>query len=263
MRVTALLVSVPAMFFVASAQAAIVYDNPVKTEKVALKPDKANPNAKAELSCFSYNGFGIKQADHGEVGAELSLVKLAAGKTLHCSEKKQKGEKAIPGGYFAGVKDKYVFINAPDGVNGGQGFDVFNGLTQTKLLEDVAQGGIGEAVTLDNVFTLHYQRVHSADCSVITGGEACAASIAKATGVNASAALCTAGYTKGKEAMARGRCEAQSDKSEACFAKEMKIVEEQKWDSAPSVVVYNVQAVIGSTSSVVALGDALECRASD
>ncbi len=75
---------------------------------------------------------------------------------------------------------------------------------------------------------------------------------------------CAAGYLKAKTEMARARCEAQQDKSETCFQKEMKLLDEQQWDKSPSVIGYDVEAQIKqSQHSVTATGDQLSCWPAD
>lgn len=265
MRISLLGAALPLMLGAASAPAAGVFDEPVKTEKVALTPDPVNPQAKAELSCFSYKGFFIKQIDRGEVGAESISVVIS--KAFACSETRQEGEYVIPAqqwsGYFLGVKGDYLFLSAPDGTNGGQGFAVFSILRRAKLFEDVAQGPITEATAKDDTLTLSYSRVYTSNCSVITGGAECGAAIEKSTGLAAASfSGCAEGYSKGKDAMARGRCEAKQDTSERCIADEKKIIEDQKWDESPTVLVYNAQAFISPAAPVVTarIEVALQCR---
>lgn len=268
MRISLLCAAIPLTLGAASSQAAGIFDEPIKTEKVAITPDPLNPQAKAELSCFHYKGFVVKQIDRGEVGAQsLSIV---AGKAFVCAEAQQAGEYVIPteqwSGYFLGAKGDHVFFSAPDGVNGGQGFAVFNTITHAKLFEDLAQGPITEATAKDDTLTLGYSRVYAGNCSVITAGAECAVVLEKSTGLAASSfSICAQGYAKGKDAMAAGRCEAKQDKSETCLADEKKIIETQKWDESPTVLVYNAQVFISPAAPVVtARSDvALSCRPAD
>lgn len=249
---------------------AATYDIPVKTEKVKLAADPLNPQAKAELSCFSYDGFGVKQVDRGDVGAErLSITPLAPGKTLSCREALQPGERVIPqeswSGYFEGAKGSYVFFTAPDGTNGGMGFAVFRADNATKLFEDNAQQSLQSLEPSAGGLTLKYQRVFAGKCSAITDGSECRDAIAKESGVaGRKFSLCEDGYEAAQQNMAKLRCAAQSESGEECIREERKAIADQKWKEAPTVIAFDARAVIGSGApQVTPLGDVIACRPSD
>jgi hypothetical protein len=64
--------------------------------------------------------------------------------------------------------------------------------------------------------------------------------------------------------MAKARCDAHPAKDDACIEKELKHLDEQRWDDTPTVVVYEVEVSLGGASPVIKpLGDALACRPSD
>ena len=112
------------------ALAQSLYEQPLEIRHVSLKPDPLNPQAKRDVSCFTYRHFVVKQVDLGEVGADrLSIIPVAPGRTLPCRQAKERNEYVIPGdswsGYFLGVKSDYAFFDAADGTNGGLGFMVF------------------------------------------------------------------------------------------------------------------------------------------
>jgi hypothetical protein len=246
-----------------------LYDNPVERH-VGLKPDPLNPQAKRVVSCFTYPNFTVKQVDLGEVGADrLSVIPTAPGAMPRCRQARERNEYVIPGdswsGYFEGVKSDYVFFNAADGINGGLGFMVFRVSDRKKLFEDTAEKGIRSIEIKDGTLKLRYQRVFASGCSVVTGGPQCRDIIAKDTGVSTgSLSSCAAGYQAAKEEMAKMRCQYQSDKDNACIDKELKLIAEQKWDDSPTVIVYEVEASLGSEAPVIKpLGDALLCRPSD
>lgn len=247
-----------------------LYDQPQEIRRVGLKPDPLNPQAKREVSCFTYPHFVVKQVDLGEVGADrLSIIPAQSGKTVPCRRARERNEYVIPSdswsGYFEGVKSDYAFFVAADGINGGLGFMVFRVPDRRKLFEDTAEKSLQSLEIKDGILTLHYQRVFASGCSVVTGGPACQDTIAKKTGVAAgSLSSCANGYRAAKEEMAKMRCEAQSSEDDACIDKELKIINEQKWDEAPTVIVYEVEAALGGVSPVIKpLSDALVCRPSD
>ena len=246
------------------------YDKPAEVKHVNLKPDPVNPQAKREVSCFIYPHFVVKQVDFGEVGADrLSIIPASPGAAPVCREAKEQNEYIIPGdswsGYFDGIRSDYAFFKAADGVNGGLGFMVFRLSERKKLFEDIAEKGIQSIEIKDGVLKLRYQRVFAAGCSVVTGGSACRDMVAKEAGIaGASLSSCAAGYRAAKEEMAKMRCDAQPVKDKACFDKELKRMDEQKWDEAPTVIVYEVEVSLGSAPPAIKpLGDASACRPSD
>ena len=247
-----------------------LYDQPLEIRHVSLKPDPVNPQAKREVSCFTYPHFVVKQVDFGEVGADrLSITPAAPGKTVPCRQAKERNEYVIPSdswsGYFRGVKSDYAFFDAADGTNGGLGFMVLRVSGRKKLFEDTAEKGIQSLEIKDGTLKLRYQRVFASGCSVVTGGPACRDSIAKDTGVaSGSLSSCVDGYQAAKEEMAKMRCDFQLSKDDACVKEELKRINEQKWDDAPTVIVYEVEAGLGRAPPVIKpLSDALACRPSD
>lgn len=112
------------------ADAASLFDKPVRETRVPLPINPDVPGAKPMLTCWYYPRFMVKQVDRGEKGAEqLIIAPIAANHGVPpCDEKPGKDEQPIPdwSGYFWGVKSNYVFFQAADGVNGGTGFAVFN-----------------------------------------------------------------------------------------------------------------------------------------
>ena len=249
------------------AVAESLYDDPLEIRHVSLKPDPLNPHVKRDVSCFTYPHFVVKQVDFGEVGADrLSIIPSAPGGTPPCRQAKERNEYVIPddswSGYFKGVKSDYAFFDAADGTNGGLGFMVFRVSDRKKLFEDTAEKGIQSLEIKDGTLMLRYQRVFASRCSVVTGGAACRDTIAAETGVaGGSLSSCAEGYQAAKEEMAKMRCDAQSVKDDACVEKELKLINEQKWDDAPTVIVYEVEVSLGGASPVIKpLSDALACR---
>jgi hypothetical protein len=252
------------------AVAQSLYDQPLEIRHVSLKPDPVNPKVKRDVSCFTYPKFVVKQVNFGEVGADrLSIIPAAPGKAPACRQPKERNEYVIPGdswsGYFEGVKSDYAFFSAADGINGGLGFMVFRVSDRKKLFEDTAEKGIQSLEIKDGTLELRYKRVFASKCSVVTGGAACLDTIAREAGVvGRSLSSCVGSYQAAKEEMAKMRCEAQSAKDSACLDKELKIINEQKWDDAPTVIVYEVETSLGGATPVIKpLGDALACRPSD
>ena len=252
------------------ALAESLYDHPMEIRHVSLKPDPFNPQVKREVSCFTYPHFVVKQVDLGEVGADrLSIIPAVSGRTPPCRQAKERNEYVIPGdswsGYFKGVKSDYAFFDAADGTNGGLGFMVFRVSGKKKLFEDMAEKDIQSIEIKDGTLKLRYQRVFASRCSVVTGGPACRDIVVKEAGVaSGSLSSCVNGYQAAKEEMAKMRCDVQSTKDGACVEKELQLINEQRWDDAPTVIVYEVEAGLSGASAVIKpLTDALVCRPSD
>jgi hypothetical protein len=246
------------------------FDPPQETRREKLAPDPQNPETERLATCFDYPAFTIKQVDLGEVGAaSMSVAPSAPGERPPCAEKIQPDEYVIPGGewtgYFAGVKGDYAFFNAGDGVNGGLGFMALRISSRKKLFDDVADGGLRSVTEKDGGVVLRYRRSFTGSCSVLTGGPACGERLARETGVaSIPAPMCVEGYKSAKLAMAKGRCDAQPARDEGCVARELKTLDDQKWDEAPSVFVYEAEAVLGEAApQIKPLGPALACRPSN
>ena len=186
--------------FAGTSAAAGLFDTPTKLLRLPLAADPANPEAKAQLSCFYYPHFMVKEVDLGELGSEqLSIIPIAAGqKKPTCRRENSPEEKIVSpndwSGYFWGVKGGFVFFSAEDGWNGGMGFAVFTAADAKKIFEDAAKTWRSIQLTASGV-TMRYQRVYEAACSLLTDESACWQQIGQDTGIAAKKAPdCTATY---------------------------------------------------------------------
>ena len=256
----------------AAASSQSIFDAPAAVKKLKLPRTRADPSDRNELACFTYNEMRVRQLDLGEVGATvLAILPLKPGaKAPACQKTKAPGEIVIDGkgwgGYFKGVKGRYVPFDADDGTNGGLGFAVFDGHDGRKLFDDLAVGDLHSAEAGADGLRLRYRRAVAGPCSMIGGGADCWTKIAEAVPdlKDQPAPDCAAGYRKAKAQMARGRCDAQSDKSDGCFDKEMKGLDDQHWDDAPSVIAYDVESLVGGAMPVIKrTGGELSCWPSD
>ena len=177
-----------------------LFDAPVKVEHLPLPADPANPQAKAQLSCFYFPHFAVKEIDLGQPGADqLSIIPIAAGaKRPVCKRENIDSEIVIRGedwsGYFWGVRGSYIFFSAEDGWNGGMGFAVFDANAK-KLFEDAAKTWHSVQPGKDGV-SMRYLRVYEAPCSLKgDDGAGCWQQIQKDTGLSEAAMPdCTATY---------------------------------------------------------------------
>jgi hypothetical protein len=246
------------------------FDPPAETRREKLAPDPQKPGLERTVSCFDYPRFTIRQVDLGEVGAAtLSIIPSAPGKKPACAEQPQDGEYEIPNelwsGYFVGVKGDYAFFDAGDGTNGGLGFMVFQVSSKKKLFDDMADGGLESVTIKDDAVTLRYRRNFSGPCSVVTGAAACSERLAREMGVaSIPSATCAESYASTKRDMAKARCEATPANGAECVAKELKLLDEQKWDEAPTVLVYDVEATLGKgAAKIEARGEPKACHPSN
>ncbi len=186
--------------FAGASAAAGLFDAPGKLVRLPLAADPANPQAKAQLSCFYYPHFMVKEVDLGELGSEqLSIIPIASGqKKPACRRENAPEEKIVSpdnwSGYFWGVKGGYVFFSAEDGWNGGMGFAVFTAVDVKKILEDAAKTWRSIQLIPAGGITMRYQRVYEAACSLLADGETCWQQIEQDTALSAAAPDCTATY---------------------------------------------------------------------
>ena len=264
-------VALSALLIPMAVAASDPFDPPLKIRHVELKPDPQNPHVKRRISCFYDRSIVVKQVDYGEVGAErLALLPVLADNATPCRDGKESYEYEIPNdrwsGYFRGAKADYAFFDAPDGTNGGLGFMVLRVVDRKVLFEDTAEHGIQSIEVLDaGRLKLRYQRVYQGNCSAVSGGEPCRLTLSGDTGVaTASLASCGAGYVAAKQVMAKGRCAAQGSKQSDCLGRELAMLDEQRWNEAPIVIVYEVEVTLGAATPVITRrSDALACRPSD
>jgi len=252
------------------------FDRPLQTRRVALGPSPNTPGQQSVVRCYTYARFMVKEVDTAEVGDDqISVLALPspAGPPA-CQAANRPGERIVPddtwSGYFLGAKADYLFLSAPDGVDGGMAFAVFRADDPTrKLFEDLTKLDHDRirlrAISADAAgLHLSYTRLYAAPCSVPADGAGCWARIVADTHVPATPAPdCAAGYLRAKQALAAGRCEAQSHQGDAaCLRKEMQLLAD--WDTSPSIVGYDVDVVLQpSGAQMTAASAAHSCWPSD
>jgi len=259
-----------ALLLPALACSAEPFDAPLKVRTLKLAPDPQNAGAKREVSCFYYRSIVVKQIDLGEVGANrLGLLPVLSRTATQCRAERDPNEYDLPpetwNGYFKGVKFDYAFFDAANGVNGGRGFMVYRIYDRKVLFEDVAERGLQSVDLNRGALKLQYRRVLAAKCSVLTTGDACRDAIARETGVRpGSLSGCDSGYRDARLSMAARRCAAQARPRGTCITEELARVDAQRWDEAPTVIVYGVETVLQDESAaIMPRSDVLACRPSD
>src|SRR5215472_9635441 len=105
------------------------FDKPLATKTVDLGPSKYSSGARAQVKCYYFPGFMVKEVDEGEKGAARLAIVPHTGLIPKCTQAKSKSEMVVDpdewSGYFKGVKNNYVFFDGDDGFNGGMGFAVY------------------------------------------------------------------------------------------------------------------------------------------
>lgn len=245
------------------AETPSVFDKPSHEVQIALPPNPDSPGSKPMLSCFYYPRLMVKQVDLGELGAEqLSIVPVPLGREEPpCVRTNAKNEIVIDpkvwSGYFEGVKGDFVFFTAEDGFNGGMSFGVFNS-DGAKIFEDSIRvegrsfGFVSIKLPSDpksdveSVLTLRYKRVHVAQCSLRGDEKYCWSRIKEITGLaKAIPPNCAPAYEAEKKRLPE-------------YANSV--------DSYPSVIAYDVEAVVDRRNSVVRVSptsNATECYLGD
>lgn len=252
------------------ARSAEPFDEPLKVRTLKLAPDPQNPGARRQVSCFYYRSIVVKQVDFGEVGANrLGLLPVLSRTATQCHAEEDSNEYDLPpetwNGYFRGVKFDYAFFDAADGIHGGRGFMVYRIYDRKALFEDVAERGLRSIDMERGALKLRYRRVFAGKCSVLIAGDACRDAIARETGVSqGSLSICAAGYRVARLSIAASRCAVQAQRRGTCATDELARIEEQRWDQAPTVIVYEVETVLQEESTAITpRSDALACHPSD
>ncbi|HKF70347.1 MAG TPA: hypothetical protein VKB68_01255 [Stellaceae bacterium] len=252
----------------AAKPVASVFDPPLKTQKLTLPANEVGH--KPKLTCRYFAHFMVKEIDEGEVGAaQLSIVPIGGGAKPACQRKNVAGEKVVDprdwSGYFKGVKGDYVLFDADDGVNGGLGFAIVAAATGKKLFEDSALGNLKSVALNGSALIIRYARSYSGDCSVPHDGATCWTKIATAAAMGAAPQPdCAAGYLKAKNDMAKGRCQADKKPGPACIAAALRELDKQRWNEAPSVIVYDAETVLKTEGATVRpVGPVRACHPSD
>jgi hypothetical protein len=181
----------------ASAALADSLDVPLKKKVVDFGLSENNlpgrQSLRVKLYCFFYPNFLIKEYDNeGEKGAEwVAIVPIQKGTAPACARTHASGERVFKwpewSGYFKGVKGNLVFLNDPDGADGGMPFTIYDFRTGNKIFRDSAyDSGMWTQKPASSPFnhlrfrgaqdsdlTVTYLRVVEADCDLHTEKTTC------------------------------------------------------------------------------------------
>jgi hypothetical protein len=185
---------------VASAEG---FDRPLRKTVLDLGPSPEQrdfPNLHVHLSCYYYPTFMVKElTDDGNKGAlRISVLLVDEARAPRCVRALSPGEKAFPDGgvYFWGVKRTFVFLIADDGEGEGRYFDVFDAGTLRRTLRDALRFNTYPTFsrTTEGGWSMRYQRVFFADCSLMKNGSECWRRVIQQTGLPDGPAPKCSGY---------------------------------------------------------------------
>jgi hypothetical protein len=180
------------------------FDVPLSKKTVDFGPSFTKPSdtspawqwnayrrARNTLTCYWFPTVMVKEYDISQKGAEwTSFIRIAGKAHPECTLSHVPGEKVVDKesewiGYFAGVKEDFIFLSDADGDNGGIGFGVYDSRTGKKVFEDTdcltcmylkkAYGKEPLSAPFDRMrlskvqgglVTLKYLRVEQADCDL-------------------------------------------------------------------------------------------------
>jgi hypothetical protein len=249
------------------AASAASFDKPLATKTVDLGPSKSSSAARAQLKCYYFPGFMVKEVDQGEKGAARLAIVPNTKYVPKCNQTQYKSEMVVNAeewsGYFKGVRNSFVFFDADDGVNGGLGFAVYDARTGKKLFSDSAVGPLHFPERQDNAFAIKYERLVQAECVIQNETSGCWQQIKKDLALeNVHAPDCRAGYEKSALALAKGRCQTRNAASTECMEKEIALARKQTGDS-PSVIVYPAEVILGAHTTVRPVAGDVRCWPAD
>jgi hypothetical protein len=202
----------------ASTAFADSFDVPLKKKVVDFGLSENNlpgrQNFRVKLYCFFYPTFMIREYDNeGEKGAEwVGIVPIQTGTVPACARTHASGERILKSpewtGYFKGVKGNLVFLDDPDGTDGGMPFTIYDFRTGNKIFRDSAYDSrmwtqkvprspfnnlrFSGAQTSD--LTMTYLRVVEADCDLHTEKSACWEQLKKKLGLKGGQMPICTGY---------------------------------------------------------------------
>lgn len=181
----------------ASTTFADSFDVPLKKKVVDFGLSENNPPGwhtfRVKLYCFFYPRFVVKEYDNeGQKGAQwVAIVPIQEGTAPACTRTHSTGERVFKwpewSGYFNGVKGNLVFLNDPDGTDGGMPFTIYDFITGKRIFRDSAYDSgmwtqkpasspfnhLRFSGTQDSDPTMTYLRVVEADCDLHTEKTAC------------------------------------------------------------------------------------------
>jgi hypothetical protein len=173
------------------------FDVPLKKKVVDFGLSENNlpgrQNFRVKLYCFFYPNFVVKEYDNeGEKGAQwVAIVPIQNGTAPACARTHASGDRVFKwpewSGYFNGVKGNLVFLNDPDGTDGGMPFTIYDFRTGNKIFKDLAYDSAMWTQKVarspfnrltfrgaqDSALTMTYLRVIEADCDLHTEKTAC------------------------------------------------------------------------------------------
>lgn len=201
----------------ASADTADTFDAPLKTKVIDLGASDLNlpgrRNLRLKLYCWFYPTFLLKQYDdESKKGTQwIAIVPVQGGVIPPCNRAHARGEILIQdqdwGGFFQGAKGNLLFVDAPDGEDGGMPFFICDFRTGKRIFEDSSYDSrmwsrpvhllfdrMRVHAAPNNDVILTYLRVVEADCDLHSEGTTCWENTKKKLGLKGRHAPVCTGY---------------------------------------------------------------------
>jgi hypothetical protein len=169
------------------------FDKAIKVTEVDLGSSSGPGRHHGQLRCHYFPGFVVKELDSGQKGDDwISIAPNDPSHPASCSQEHASGETVLQDweGYFGGVKEGLIFLDAADCSDRGCPFRVYEASTSKKLFEDQRRlspkGKIAEIRFIRNGehLVMRYPRVVTAECSLPQKKTVCWKQILSATGLN-------------------------------------------------------------------------------
>jgi hypothetical protein len=232
------------------------FEKPVHEQRIALAPDPYNPQAKAELRCFTYSSVLVKEIYRGEIGAELGLISLTPDRPqAACETTASEGQQNIDEdlmdvgqpGYFTGKIGSYLIFSAAEAWQGSEGVWVYSQLGNKLFADLTTQEGVKPSLiplhktASGQALKLRYRRVHQAQCSLFSDPQGCWQDIRLKTGLTGKAPDCKQAYQQLLASMPAGQ--------------------KQKGKEYPSLIEYEVEVIIdrNAVTSMAPVSGATRC----
>lgn len=196
------------------------FDVPLRKQVVDVGASENNPpgpqNFRVKLSCYFYPNFMVEEYNNEkEKGAEwVAIVPIENGAAPACARTHASGDRIFKwpewSGYFKGVKGNLVFLNDPDGTDGGMGFTIFDFETGKMIFSDSAYDSsmwtrkvsispfnhLRFSGVQDSDLTMTYLRVVEAGCDLHLERTACWDQVRKKLELKGARMPVCTGYAK-------------------------------------------------------------------
>lgn len=220
-----------------------ILDTPTSFEERPARAPRGTggPDEEWRITCLHFPGYTIKSLESpGNKGAVTVSTQPTGPAAPRCGAQDDPGEKVVASGfYLVGARGGFVVTRSTDGYD----FSIDDALTGRRLYSDYAwQIEAAEFSVRGDVLTIAYKRALVAKCSLLTGGAACWAQVARDAKLPAEIARMPAPVT-------------------ACEKSYQRFAGGEGYRSDPSVVTYQATITVDrSGRSIVLSRSGLSCE---